>query len=355
MTETSEKKSALPMRKVVLGVVIAMAIAFVIFSITEIQSVLEAVRSGNLAFLLLAMALEVVCLINNSANYRTLYRLVGLEESLRQLFMMSTASTFINMIAPSGGIGGMAVFIDSARKRGYSSAKVMVVGILYVIYEYISLLLVVALGFIALIRRHDLTTGQIIAAVILFLFVVVFSLVLYFGYRSTEKLGEFLFKAAGWINRRLHPIFHRDLIHAEGAHSLVRDIAEGVQALQGKRKELIAPLLYALANKALLIGVLTTVFLSLKVPFSTGTIVAGYSIAQLFFYIMPTPAGVGFVEGIFPITLNALLVPFAQAVLITLIYRGITVWLSFIIGFLSFQRLQRENAATTPPPLAQVD
>ncbi len=79
MTETSEKKSLPPMRKVILGVVIAMAVAFVVFSITEIQSVLEAVRSGNLAFLLLAIALEVACLINNSANYRTLYRLVGLE------------------------------------------------------------------------------------------------------------------------------------------------------------------------------------------------------------------------------------------------------------------------------------
>jgi len=338
------------MRKVILWIIVAMAVAFIIFSITEIESIVTAIKTGDLAFLLLAVSLEMVCLIINAANYRTLFHLVGLEDSLRHIFRLSTASTFVNMIAPSGGLGGMALFIDAARRRGHSSAKVMVVGILFIIYEYISLLFVVALGFVALIRRHDLTTGEIIAASVLLLFVILFTLILYFGYRSTKPLGEFLYKAANWINRRLRPLFHRDLIKAENAPVLAAEIAEGVEALQGKRKGMLTPLLYALANKALLMGVLTSVFLSLKVPFSSGTIVAGYSIAQLFFYIMPTPAGIGFVEGIFPVTLNALLVPFAKAVLITLIYRGITVWFSFIIGFFSFQHLQRENVTLPPQP-----
>lgn len=350
MTESTAKKPRVSMRKVILWIVVAMAVAFIIFSITEIESIITAIKTGNVAFLLLAAALEIVCLINNAANYRSLFRLVGLEDSLRHIFRLSTASTFVNMIAPSGGLGGMALFIDSARRRGHSTAKVMVVGILFIIYEYISLLLVVALGFVALIRRHDLTTGEIIAASLLLLFVILFTLILYFGYRSTKPLGEFLYKAATWINRRLRPLFHRDLIKAENAPVLAAEIAEGVEALQGKRKGLVTPLLYALANKALLMSVLTSIFLSLNVPFSSGTIVAGYSIAQLFFYIMPTPAGIGFVEGIFPVTLKALLVPFAKAVLITLIYRGVTVWFSFIVGFFSFQHLQRENASLPPQP-----
>jgi uncharacterized protein (TIRG00374 family) len=349
MDETPSLKTRVPMRKIIPWVVGAMGVAFVVFSITEIESIIAAVKTGNMAFLLLAFALEFVVLINNAANYWTLYRLVGLEESLRRVFMLSTSSSFINMIAPSGGIGGMAVFIDTARQRGYSPAKVMVVGILYVIYEYLSLLFVVALGFVALIHRGNLTTGEIIAAVILLFFTIAFTLVLYFGYRSTKQLGEFLFKAANWINDRLRKMLHRDLIQAEKAHILASDIAEGVTALRGKKKGLVAPMLYALSNKALLIGLLTTIFLALKVPFSSGTIVAGYSISQLFFYISPTPAGVGFVEGIFPVTLKALLVPFAQAVLITLIYRGITVWLAFIVGFLSFQRLQREHLQSSSP------
>lgn len=350
MSETSVNKPRIPMRKAFVWISVIMAVAFVIVSITEIEDILTAVKTGKMAFLLLALALELVCLLNNAMNYRTLYHLVGLEESLRQIFLMSTASTFVNMIAPSAGLGGMVIFIDSAKQRNYSSAKVMVVGILYVIYEYVSLLGVVALGFVALIRRQNLTTGQIIAAVVLMLFIILFSLLLYLGSHSSKQLGELLFKGATWINRLMYRFFHRDLIKAEQAHTLAADIGEGVAALRGKKGQLLGPLLFALCNKALLIGVLTSVFLSLKVPFSLGTIVAGYSIAQLFFYITPSPAGVGFVEGLFPITLNALLVPFAKAVLITLIYRGITVWLSFGIGFFSFNQLQKENANPAPPP-----
>ena len=350
MSETPVNKPRIPVRKAFVWIVVIMAVAFVIVSITEIEDILTAVRSGNIAFLLLAVALELVCLLNNAMNYRTLYHLVGLEESLRQIFLISTSSTFINMIAPSGGFGGMVVFMDSAKQRNYSPAKVVVVVILYMIYEYVSLLGVVALGFVALIQRQNLTTGQIIAAGVLMLFIILFSLLLYLGSHSSKQFGELLFKGANWINRLMYRFFHRDLIQAEQAHKLAADIEEGVMALRGKKSGLLAPLLYALCNKALLIGVLTSVFLSLQVPFSTGTIVAGYSIAQLIFYITPSPAGIGFVGGIFPITLNALLVPFAKAVLITLIYRGITLWFSFAIGFFSFQKLQRENANASPHP-----
>lgn len=343
MQRLSFKHKPIQLRKVLVWIAAAFAIIFIIVSITEIENIITAMSKGNWLFILLALALQIVCLINNAYTYRALYRLVGLEESWRQLFLLSTASTFVNLIAPSGGLGGVAIFIDSAKQRKISSAKIMVVGILYAIYEYVSLLGVVALGFIALIRRHDLTTSEIIAAFVLLGITLIFSLILYIGYHSTKQLGDLMFKLSVKINRLLHGLLHRDVIKAENAHTLAAEINEGINAIRGRNKYLLWPLLFALCNKALLIGVLTAIFLSLRVPFSLGTVVAGYGMAQLFFYVTPTPAGVGFVEGIFPLTLKALNVPFAKALLITLIYRGITLWFSFGVGFYSFRKLQKEN------------
>ena len=350
MEASTQRKPSVPMRKIVMWIAILMAVIFVIVSITEIENILAAMRKGNWLFLLLAIALEVICLVNNSFTYRTLYRLVGLNETLKQLFLLSTASTFVNLIAPSGGLVGVTVFMDSAKKKNLSPARVMVVGILYGIYEYVSLLFIVALGFVALIRRHNLSTGEIIAAVWLLAITIILSLILYIGYRSTKRLGDLMFRFATWINRVLFRLFHRDLIKAEGAHTLAAEIAEGVAALQTSKNKLIFPLIFAMLNKFLLIGVLTSIFISLRVPFSLGTIVVGYGLAQLFFYVTPTPAGVGFVEGVFPVVLNALLIPFPTAVLITLIYRGITLWFQFGIGFFAFRKLQRTNAAMTSTP-----
>ena len=51
------------------------------------------------------------------------------------------------------------------------------------------------------------------------------------------------------------------------------------------------------------------------------TVVGGFSISQLFYYVSPTPGGVGFVEGLFPIILRALNVSYPKATLVTLVYR----------------------------------
>jgi hypothetical protein len=53
---------------------------------------------------------------------------------------------------------------------------------------------------------------------------------------------------------------------------------------------------------------------------------AGSAIAYLFLVISPTPAGIGIVEGIMPLALSSLNVPWSQAIIVTLAYRGVTFW-----------------------------
>jgi len=84
-------------------------------------------------------------------------------------------------------------------------------------------------------------------------------------------------------------------------------------------------------------------FLAFKTPFSPGTIVAGWSISYLFTIVSPTPAGIGLVEGLLPLTLTTLNVPLGAATVITLVYRGVTFWLPLCIGMLAFRWLVREE------------
>ena len=119
------------------------------------------------------------------------------------------------------------------------------------------------------------------------------------------------------------------------------EIGEGVSTIRDSKSRLIRPMVFALTNKLILMALLTSIFLALNVPFSVGTVVAGYGFCQLFFYVSPTPAGIGVVETIFPVILNMLTVPLAAGLLITLIYRALTVWLTFGVGFWSFRKLQQ--------------
>lgn len=333
----------LPMRRIIQLIVIVLAIMYVVVSFTQIQTIIETLRLGNFPFLVVAFIFEFICLFNATAVYGSLYQLVGMKETRWNLLLQTTASTFISMIAPSGGMSGLAVLIDSAKQRKLSSGRVLVVGILYLLYEYASLLCVVTIGFVVFLRRGHLGVGEISAALFMLAIALGVGVVLYLGYISQRRLGLLLTGLSRWANRRVRRIFHRDLINVGNAYFLSTEIADGISTIRAKPKKLVWPFLFALNNKAILICILAFTFMALNVPYSVGTIVGGFSISQLFYYISPTPGGVGVVEGVFPLVLTTLRVPFGKAVLITFTYRAITLWLPLLIGFISFRILQRRH------------
>jgi uncharacterized protein (TIRG00374 family) len=338
------------MRRILIVVILFLAAAFVVSSFTELQNVLDTLQRSNLTFLLIAFLFEVICLYNTSATFGALYRLVGLTEKRWPMLLMTTAANFVNVIMPSAGVGGIAVFLDAAKRRKIPVGRVMVVGVLYLVYEYAALFCILALGFIVLIRRHNLSTGELVAAGFLLLVALADATVLVLGYKSSEQLGKLLAWLSRLANRVLRPFIHRDYIKIESAHKFARDVAEGIATIRGSHKNLIWPFLFTLNNKALLLCVMAFTFLALDTPFSVGTLVGGFSISYLFFYASPTPSGVGIVEGILPVTLNTLRVPYTEAVLITLAFRGVTVWFPLILGGVAFRVLQRQAKGQAEEP-----
>jgi uncharacterized protein (TIRG00374 family) len=145
------------------------------------------------------------------------------------------------------------------------------------------------------------------------------------------------------VNRAVQPFLHRAYLSEERAYQFADEMAYDLKSLPEKYQSLFVPLLYSLAGKALLICVLVSVFMAFQVPFTAGTIIGGFAIAYLFLIITPTPAGVGIIEGVMPLALSSLRVPWSEAVVITLAYRGITFWIPVAVGAVAFRALQREK------------
>jgi hypothetical protein len=344
------------MRKIVVAIILLVAIAFVILRMSELQSILDTLRHSDFHFLAAAVIIEVIWLINSATAYSVLFRLVGLKEKSYHLVLVATAANFVNVIAPSVGIGGIAVFVDDARRRNHPTGRVTVVGVLYVLFDYAAFFFVLLLGLIVLIRRNDINAGEITAAAILLLIAAAVGFLLYLGYRSAEQLGRALAWCVRLINRIVRPFIHRDYLQEELARTFAQEIAEGIAMLRGKKKELLWPFLYSLNNFALLICVLAFTFLALGTPFSIGTLVGGFAISYLFLIVSPTPSGLGVVEGVMTIALNTLRVKWEAAVLITLTYRFITFWLPLAIGAVAFRMLStKKKGVEEETPLEQTD
>jgi uncharacterized protein (TIRG00374 family) len=275
-------------------------------------------------------------------TYLSLYQLLGMDATLYRMSLMSAAANFVNTIAPSAGMGGMAVFISNANRNGQSPGKVTVISILFLFIDYLAFMVVLTLGLITLIRRNDLHPTEIAASAVILAIALALGFLLYLGSRSAEALGNALAWMARLTNRIARPFIKREYLSETRAHEFAHEMATDLKSLPEKSKSLLKPLLFALANKALMMCVLMASFFSFQVPFTAGTIIGGFSIAYLFLIVSPTPSGIGIVEGIMPLALTSLRVPWSQAVIITLAYRGITFWLPLGVGAIAFRMLDRE-------------
>ena len=315
-----------------------LAIAFLIFSFSELHNIADTLKNSDWRFLVIAVFFECLWLYNIAATYGALYQLVGVQESRRRLLLVSAAANFVNVVAPSAGIGGMAVFLDDAKRRNHSSGRVTVAGALFLLFDYVAFLCVLALGWVVLIRRNHLNAGEITASLILLGLALGFACLIYLGYRSANTLGNVLAWMARRINKIVRPFIHREYLSEARGHEFAAEMGEGLAAIRGKQKKLIWPFLFSLNNKALLICVLAFTFLALGTPFSVG----GFSMGYLFLIVSPTPAGLGVVEGVLTVALNALRVKWEAAVLITMTYRAITFWFPLVVGAVAFRALQRK-------------
>ena len=331
------------MRKFIVIAVLFLGAAFIYLSFSEIESVVETLQHGNLWFILLALLIQLFWYLAAGLTYQSLYQLLGMQESVYKLSLLYASANFVNTIAPSAGVGGMAVFISAATRDGHSAGKVTVASMLSLLLDYIAFLCILTLGLIVLFRRNDLDLTEIIASVVIFVIAATLGFLLYLGSQSGNALGKTLAWMARIVNRIMLPFIHREYLSEVRAHEFAHEMAQDLKSLPEHPRSLILPFLYALAGKALLMCLLVSVFLAFQVPFSAGTIIGGFSITYLFLIVSPTPSGIGIIEGIMPLALSSLRVPLSQAVIITLAYRGITFWIPLGLGAIAFRILEREK------------
>jgi len=141
------------------------------------------------------------------------------------------------------------------------------------------------------------------------------------------------------LNRICSAVLRRPILSEEGAHRFAAEIAEGGQAIRQAPRRLVLPAFLSLLGVTFLVGVFFFVFLAFGMAVSFGTLIAVFSIAYLFLIVAPTPAGVGFVEGIATLLLKSLGFSLETAAIIVAAYRAITFWFPLGVGGISFRAL----------------
>ena len=89
------------MRKFWVALVMMVGIIFIITQFAELENMAKTIQRGALRYLLLAILFEGIWLVNVAALYRTIYRLLGIDENLKDLFLTAAAANFVNVVTPT--------------------------------------------------------------------------------------------------------------------------------------------------------------------------------------------------------------------------------------------------------------
>jgi hypothetical protein len=257
------------------------------------------------------------------------------------MIIVGAAASFANIVAPAAGASGLAVLVADARRRGHSAPRAALSAALFIEFDYLGFVLILAIGLWVLLRRNELTMVELSASAIFLGVALVLGFLIYLGTRSADQLQHALVFLARLANRLLRPINRTGVVSEERAVRFAHDAAEGLRILRATPRQVLLALALALISKILQILTLALVFFAFQTPTTIGTVIASYSIAQLFTIISPTPAGIGVVEGILAFTLMSMTVEKGAATVVTLAYRSVTFWLPLLGGMMASQWMGR--------------
>jgi glycosyltransferase 2 family protein len=327
-------------RKLIIALVLLLTVIFVISRFSEMQDILAVLVRGNFWFVVLAIVLQLFWLFNLGLTYQAIYRILEIDVQPIYMSRLAIAMNFINVVAPAAGLSSMALLIDDARGRGRSPGRAVIGSVLFLWLECFATLIVLTFGLGELARRNNLHWPEITASLILLAGALIIAALLYLGMRSANLLARVLIKSTRLLNRVVFPLMRREYISEMRANAFAFEAAEGISTLRSHPRLVLRPVILALLNKTLLIGILTLIFLAFKLSLDASTIVASFSLAYLFLIVSPTPAGIGIVEGVMTVALKSLHVPIEDAAVVTLAYRGITFWMPMLVGFFAFRTLR---------------
>jgi glycosyltransferase 2 family protein len=299
--------------------------------ITELSATLS---RGHFQWLLVAVGLQILHYVISSASYRTAFSTVGVESRVRELFPLLFGAMFVNVVAPTGGASGAALFVDHAARKGQSPSRAAAGILLQLIVSLMAFTVLLAAGMAYLGVMNRLESYQLGAAGILVFTVGLATGLLILAGRHPDALKRLL----AWIQRSLNGIMQKirraTLISDEWVDKQGADFIEAATAITTNPRGLIITLAMLLLAYVINIAGMYTLFLAFNQVVPIGSLVAGYTIGILFLIVSFTPQGIGVVEGIMPMVFSSLGVPNVAATLTVLAFRGLSLWLPLVIGFL---------------------
>jgi len=306
----------------------------------EIIILTRTIAAGEWLWVIAAALLQVIYLTLFTTSFKFALYTVEIKRGFFDLLPVMLGSLFVNVVAPAGGVAGIALFVDDSSRRGFSPMRSTAGMILQLIADFSTLTLVLIAGVIYLFIQGGVRGLILVGLGIIFLVTVGLGVVLLLGLWRPSLLIRLFRFIQNVINHLVLKFGKRKLLTEEWAQKSAEDYIGAAEAISHHPRRLMATGLIMLAAHVVAIISLYLLFLAFYGPIEIGVIVAAYAVGILSLIIAPLPQGTGVIEGAMVLAFISLGVAWDVAFSVTLTYRGVTFWLPLVIGFLLLRKVK---------------
>ncbi|HXH22803.1 MAG TPA: flippase-like domain-containing protein [Dehalococcoidia bacterium] len=301
----------------------------------ELAGVALLAAKADMGFLLFAVAAEIGLFAATGLLYATAFRAAGMPAPLPRLFLLGLGAHFLNLVSKTGGFGGMAPFLNEARRLGFPQSRTFIAYLTTVALGYVAYFATLALALVLLYSRGSLTQHEVIAAAVLFASIAVVVAILLFALGRPTRLTALLAGTARAVNAGSRLLRRGSVLSESRARTLAAELCDAVETVRRQPARYIIPLFSALSLEGCGIAVLYAVGRALHAGIGPEQAVAAYALTILFSMIAVTPSGIGVVEASLSLLLISLGMDQPKAVAVTLGYRVFEFWIPFLIGLVA--------------------
>jgi uncharacterized protein (TIRG00374 family) len=328
-------------------------ILFVLFAVVailrrgELAGARHALLTADAGWVLVALLLQAGYYVGWASLYAGSFRLAGVPARLSETLPLLLSALFVNVVVPTGGLSGSALFIDAAGLRGHSRSRAAAGVVVTHVADLsvVTVFLIAACLDLALLRA--LNVFEIVGTIAFAGIPIGLALLLFASAMYPDGLRGALSQADRAVVALAARIGRASPLPSDWVERTAADLAIAAEGIVRRPAALFRLFLNSVVMHTMSAASLGVLFLAFHQRVEPDQVLAGYAFGILTWVLSPVPQGIGMVEGVIALVYASLGVPSAVAALIALAFRALDLWLPMGIGFLLLRRLRslRPNQA----------
>ncbi len=287
-----------------------------------------------------------------SLSYEGIARAAGHSLGFARMVRITFVSNTINYIVATGGLSGFAARMFLFRQGGIPLGPAVTISFVQGLVTNVTLIGFLIAGFTALLGRATLEPSALVsaaAALLIFTLGVASCVVVILRPHLRRRL---LLRATLLGHRAAVRLAPSRAPSRAALWRLQHNIDRGLQFLVERWPAMIVPTLWILLDWVVTLGVLWSCFWAVGINVSFPLIAVGFAIGILFSMISVLPAGLGLMEGSLTTVFVSMGLPFEATLIAVLLFRVVYFGIPFGISLTAFHGAL-EQARHTPPAAAE--